>query len=178
MILTGPEIQKRVEQGSIEISPYRPDQLNPASYDVRLGNEVWTWRENAGSPRPIDSREEQVGVVTTFESLVVHPGRVYLMHTEEVAGAHDLVTVVDGKSSIGRLGVLIHCTAGYGDPGFRGQYTLEVTALGRPVRLYAGMRIAQLRFHTLEGELVGYQGNYTGEAAMGPQPSRSYKQFA
>lgn len=91
--------------------------------------------------------------------------------------------VLDGKSSIGRLGVQVHVTAGYGDPGFDGQYTLEVTSV-YPVRVYPGMRFCQMRFHTrdlgdqtvLKGPLL-YAGSYEGETSRGPVPSMIWRQF-
>ncbi|HWA29161.1 MAG TPA: dCTP deaminase [Lacunisphaera sp.] len=191
MILTGRAIEARVRSGEIKIEPFRAEQLNPASYDLRLGLNVWVYdavvrvaRHNMPPkhlPRVLDAREENPGTTTTIGSrgVIVNPGYVYLMHTEEVVCSENLVSVVDGKSSIGRLGVTVHVTAGYIDPGFKGQITLEVATLGQPVRLYAGMLIAQLRFHELIGEVTSYQerGNYTGEASMGPVPSKSWRQF-
>jgi dCTP deaminase len=109
-------------------------------------------------------------------SIMLHPGVLYLMHTEEIVCAHDCVSVIDGKSSLGRLGISCHQTAGYGDPGFRGQYTLEVTVV-HPVVVYAGMRFCQIRFHEVVGEIQKYKGQYQGETAMGPVASRSWKQF-
>jgi dCTP deaminase len=186
VILTGKAIEDRVLSGEIKIDPYRPEQLNPASYDLRLGADVWVycsqWLDANGHPtRVLDSKQQNPGRVEKIgpNGLVVYPSELYLMHTEEVVCAQSLVGVVDGKSSIGRLGATVHVTAGYIDPGFHGQITLEVATLGQPVRLYAGMRIAQLRFHEVTGEVTSYQdrGNYTGEASMGPVPSRSWRQF-
>lgn len=177
MILTGPEIQRQVELGKIEISPFRSEQLNPASYDLRLGEDYleYAFRFKTGS---LDSKEENATTVgKVFEhGLVLTPGRLYLMHTVEVLGTKDFVTVIDGKSSIGRLGIIVHLTAGYGDPGFRGQYTLEVSVV-HPVRVYAGMCFCQARFHTLQGKLAQYDGNYVGETARGPVASKSWRQF-
>jgi len=89
------------------------------------------------------------------------------------------VPVIDGKSSIGRLFIAMHITAGYGDTGFNGQYTLEVTAV-HPVIVYPGMRFCQMRFHTTVGEVLDYancDSHYTGANAMGPVASQAYKQF-
>jgi dCTP deaminase len=106
----------------------------------------------------------------------LQPGILYLMHTEEVVWTSRYVPVLDGKSSIGRLGIFTHITAGFGDANYRGQYTLEVTVI-QPVRVYRGMRFCQMRFHTMEGEVMHYSGNYVGDTAMGAVPSRSWKQF-
>jgi dCTP deaminase len=107
---------------------------------------------------------------------VLLKGIGYLMHTAERVRTGHYVPVLDGKSSIGRLFIAVHVTAGYGDTGFDGQYTLEVTAQ-HPVVVYPGMRFCQIRFHTTVGDVQPYHGNYTGEASMGPVPSRAYNQF-
>jgi dCTP deaminase len=109
---------------------------------------------------------------------ILMPGVGYLMHTQERISTDKYVPVLDGKSSIGRLFCFVHVTAGYGDPGFDGQYTLEVAVL-QPLIVYPGMRFCQIRFHTLVGEVDSYKvkGNYKGELAEGPVPSRSWKMF-
>jgi dCTP deaminase len=93
------------------------------------------------------------------------------MHTLERVWTRRFVAVLDGKSSLGRLGVSIHQTAGYGDPGFDGHYTLEMTTI-YPVRLRVGMRVAQMRFHEPVGETLTYAGRYTGLNAVGPVAAR------
>lgn len=110
--------------------------------------------------------------------LLLLPGIAYLMHTEERVRTERFVPIIDGKSSIGRLFCFVHVTAGYGDPGFDGQYTLEVVVV-HPLIVYPGMRFCQMRFHTLVGEAEGYQsrGSYKGELAQGPIPSQSWKMF-
>lgn len=109
---------------------------------------------------------------------VLHPGILYLMHTEEHICTTKYVPVLDGKSSIGRLGIQIHITAGFGDPGFDGQYTLEVTTM-HPIRIYPGMRFCQMRFHELKGQFQDYQqsGHYVRGAAKGAVASAAYTQF-
>jgi dCTP deaminase len=175
MILTGPEIRRQVELGNIEIDPYVPEHVNPASVDLTLGDEVAAYETNSF----LDSRLEygvQRWKISDDGSITLMPGQLYLMHTVERVRATRFVPIIDGKSSLGRLGVSIHQTAGYGDPGFDGQYTLEVTCV-LPVRLYAGMRVAQIRFHAVQGEVQEYEGNYVGDAARGPVASRSWRQF-
>lgn len=107
---------------------------------------------------------------------LLKPGIGYLMHTAEHVGTDTFEPIIDGKSSIGRLFIKIHETAGFGDPGFNGQYTLEVTT-EHPVIVYPGMRFCQIRFHTMVGEVTPYKGNYTGDAACGPVPSRAFRMF-
>lgn len=195
MILSGPMIDNQVKAGIIHIEPYDPTNLNPASIDLTLGSEVavydkWVWpppmyekahKVTGRHDKVLDSREEPK--VTKFQipedGLVLQPNLLYLMHTCERVYTEQFVPVLDGKSSLGRLGILIHFTAGYGDPGFDGQYTLEVTSVHR-VKIYTGMRFCQMRFHALvdgDNPHISYQGNYRGAAATGPVPSKAYKQF-
>lgn len=109
---------------------------------------------------------------------IIQPGVGYLMHTAERVHTEEFVPVLDGKSSIGRLFIKVHETAGFGDPGFNGQYTLEVTSLF-PVRVYPGMRFCQMRFHKFEGRITSYQelGRYRGEEAQGAVGSRISETF-
>jgi dCTP deaminase len=175
-ILSGRAIDRAVKRGVIRIDPYDPKNLNPASYDVTLGNEVMCYKKGEVlDPKKLNPTE---GVARIPEDgLVLQPGVGYLMHTREFIETKEFVPVLDGKSSLGRLFLMAHCTAGYIDPGFEGQYTLEVTALVHPVILYPGMRIGQVRFHTIFGEVDLYQGNYRELASVGPVASRSHKQF-
>lgn len=206
MILAGTEIQAEVKAGNIEIDPFDEKNVNPASVDLTLGDEVaiyegtahftgadpkrWPSSKNLdGSafmpmgptcPHVIDVRKrpEVRRFKISENGWVLQPGIGYLMHTNERVATNKYIPVLDGKSSIGRLFVWIHVTAGYGDLGFNGQYTLEVASLF-PVRLYAGMRICQMRFHTVTGEPVNYQqvGHYTKDLARGAVPSQAWMQF-
>lgn len=183
-ILSGRKILAEVEAGRIEIDPFVREHVNPASIDLTLGDQVATVEPNAD-----EMSRHMVGYLDVKEQVsarhfeipsggvVLYPGHLYLMHTAESIHTKCFVPVLDGKSSLARVGVMVHLTAGYGDCGYRGQYTLEVTTM-YPVRLYAGMRICQMRFHELSGEADDYQakGHYTGDQ-RGPQPSRVHEQF-
>ena len=179
MILSGSAIETSIKLGTIEIDPYDPAQLNPASYDLTLGDRVLTYEDEAVGPYSVrDEPKVREHKVDPEFGFWLRRGVGYLMHTRERVHTDCYVPVIDGKSSIGRLFVQVHMTAGYGDPGFDGQYTLEVVSVCRDVRLYAGMRIAQMRFHVMTGgERRLYAGNYTGEAARGPVASRAWKSF-
>ncbi len=128
----------------------------------------------------LDSAKENEVARYTMEKtgFVLMPGIGYLMHTAERISTDKYVPILDGKSSIGRLFCFVHVTAGYGDPGFDGQYTLEVAVL-QPLIVYPGMKFCQIRFHTIIGEVNSYKekGNYNGVLAEGPVPSRSWKMF-
>lgn len=196
MILTGPEIQKQLEAGRISIDPFNPKCLNPGSYDLTLGNEVVVYEgvvfcygeagteEDGGYflPNPgavLDTKQELPARKFTINPEVgwlLKPGIGYLMATAEKVHTDYYVPVIDGKSSLGRLFVQVHITAGYGDIGYSGHYTLEVVVT-HPVRVYPGMRFCQMRFHQPQGDLMNYasKGHYTGEAATGPVPSKARK---
>lgn len=176
MILTGPEILKRVERGEIEIDPFDPKRINQASYDICLGPQLLFYRG-----KRLDARKQNEAAAVNIgpEGKVINPGRLYLGHTVERIHTRTLVPGLVGKSSIGRLGVVVHVTAGHIEPGFNGQITLEIAALGPPVRLYAGMRIGQITFQEVVGEVEDYtaRGHYVGEHARGAVASMSWKQF-
>jgi dCTP deaminase len=178
MILSGNGIRSAIECGTIRITPFDKAQLNPVSYDLTLGDDVVKYCASGPAGVFLDAQVSSPFERYTMmpEGFILTPGEGYLMHTRERIWSDRFVPVIDGKSSIGRLFVQVHQTAGFGDPGFDGQYTLEVTVKYR-TRLYPGMRIAQVRFHTIVGSMEQYAGNYTGEAALGPVASKSYKQF-
>lgn len=202
-ILTGPEILNQVEAGRIVVDPFNPKRVNVTSLDLTLGSQVAVYEEftlcdaadhQVAQGKPYDGSNmlpfnasriydtKKPSNLRRFEinprfGWVVQPGIGYLMHTVERICTNFYNPVLDGKSSIGRLFVKVHETAGYGDPGFNGQYTLEVTASMFPVRLYPGMRICQIRFHTLEGTLKSYEetGHYKGDAAQGAVGSKIHE---
>jgi dCTP deaminase len=131
------------------------------------------------SPRPLDTKQKprvRKWAMDPEVGWIVAPGVGYLMHTRERVTTSHYNPVIDGKSSIGRLFLQVHVTAGYGEPGFDGQWTLEVTSQF-PVRIYPGMRICQMRFHTIEGLIEPYaeRGHYQGENAEGAVASRIWE---
>ena len=195
MILTGHAILEAISAGHIIIDPFNRDQVNPASYDLTLGDTVRvykSWTHDCNEPgRPQDGmriyeRDITIDVHQPAETVtyqiskdtgwVIKPGIGYLMHTAERVYTDHYVPVIDGKSSMGRLFVQVHETAGYCDPGFDGQITLEVTAR-HPVRVYPGMRFCQIRFHVPKGKIMLYSGHYTGEKAFGPVGSEIHDLF-
>ncbi len=184
MILSDRDIRARLAQGDLVVGPLSDDalQIQPASVDLRLDREFLLYRASRVAcldprePSTIAAAMERV-VVSADEALVLHPGEFALGATEErVKMPSDLVGLVDGRSSVGRLAVVVHATAGFIDPGFEGQTTLELSNIGSiPVKLYPGMRIAQIVLHQLTspaespyGEARGSQYNHQ----TGPQPSR------
>lgn len=156
MILSDGSIRRRLEAGDLVIEPLDEQQIQPASVDVRLGNEFLIFDSHAQAViDPFDVPADLVRSVKPDEgtAFVLHPGEFMLGTTAEaIALPNDLVARVEGKSSLGRLGLLIHATAGFVDPGWPlGEITLELSNVARlPIRLWPGMKIGQLSFHTLD----------------------------
>ena len=171
MILTGPEIKKRLNQ-DIVIEPFNPKQLNPNSYNLRLHEELLTYENRLlDMSRPNPTRS----LVIPEQGLELEPQRLYLGRTVERTETYNLVPMLEGRSSVGRLGMFVHVTAGFGDVGFRGFWTLEIFAV-QPIRIFPNVEICQIFYHTLEGEAVAYSsGKYQNN--KGIQPSMLYKDF-
>lgn len=166
MILTGPEITASVRDGRLRVTPFEPAQVNPNSYNVRLGPTLMTYVEpviDAHRPNPTSTIE--IGP----KGHVLQPNELYLGHTLEEVGSDVFVPLLFGRSSVGRLGLFVEITAPIGDIGFHGQWTLML-APTRPLRVYSGMKIGQIMFFVAAGPLELYAGKY--QAAQGPQASR------
>lgn len=171
MILSGLEIKKRLGN-DIVIEPYHEKNLNPNSYNLTLHNELLLYRENE-----LDMGKENLVERVTIpeEGYVLRPGRIYLGQTREYTETRNLVPMLEGRSSVGRLGLFVHVTAGFGDIGFKGYWTLEIFPV-QPIRIYSGVGIAQIFYHTIIGEYQEYQsGKYQNNRGM--QPSLLFKEF-
>jgi dCTP deaminase len=163
-VLSDGTIARLVSEGRIRIEPWEPGLLQPASVDVRLGNSFRVFHNHRASV--IDLREppgnltEQV-TVGENEPFVIHPGEFCLGRTlERLELPDDVVARLEGKSSLGRLGLIVHATAGFCDPGWRGTLTLELNNLTRvPIRLYPGLPIAQLSFMMLDAPALRPYGH-------------------
>jgi len=175
MILTGEYIKESVERKDIIIDPFDSKQLNPTSYDLRLGDQVVRYDYDYC----LDVRKENETIDVKWDTdntMLLLPGFGYLMHTMERFGSEKFVPVLDGKSSLGRLFIWIHVTAGFFDPGFIGHGTLEVVVL-HPVRILKGMRFCQVRFHEMIGKVKLYNGHYKDKTSKGAVVSQSFKQI-
>ncbi|EKR35984.1 dCTP deaminase [Leptospira interrogans] len=171
MILTGKEIQKRIGN-DIVITPYSEKQLNPNSYNLRLHEELLVYTE-----LPLDMKKPNPAekLLIPESGLLLKPGILYLGRTLESTETHNLVPMLEGRSSIGRLGMLVHVTAGFGDVGFKGFWTLEISVI-QPLIVYPGVEVCQIFYHTLEGQITEYtSGKY--QANRGIQTSMLYKDF-
>jgi dCTP deaminase len=154
-VLSDGTIRRLVEQGTIKIEPWDPSLVQPASVDLRLGNTFRVFHNHRASA--IDLREPpknltEPHVIADDEPFVIHPGEFCLGATlENVTLPDNIVARIEGKSSLGRLGLIVHATAGFCDPGWHGTLTLELNNLTRvPIKLWAGLPIAQLSFMTLD----------------------------
>jgi len=149
MILSDKAIEESLKNGEIVIEPYRRENLGTNSYDVHLGKFLATYTD-----RILDARRHNKVDVFEIppEGVVLQPGTLYLGVTEEYTETHNAVPFLEGKSSVGRLGIDIHATAGKGDVGFCNTWTLEISCV-QPVRVYAGMPIGQLIYFRVDGEI-------------------------
>ncbi|WP_235299078.1 dCTP deaminase [Portibacter marinus] len=152
MILTDVSIKQAIENGEIIIDPYRPDCLGTNSYDVHLGKYLAIYKDEILDAKKHNEIEE---IIIPEEGYVLKPGELYLGVTEEYTETHNSVPFLEGKSSVGRLGIDIHATAGKGDVGFCNTWTLEISCT-KPVRVYAGMPIGQLIYFMVDGEIHNY----------------------
>ncbi|MHC4339724.1 MAG: dCTP deaminase [Planctomycetota bacterium] len=184
MILSDRDLRERIERGDILIEPLDdPDlQIQPASVDLRLDRTFVVYRLphvpciDPRDPRTVGGYTETLEI-GDGEAFVLQPGEFALASTlERVTVPTDLVARLEGRSSIGRLAVVVHATAGFVDPGFRGKITLELSNLGRcAVKLYPGMRISQVVFHQLLSPAERPYGPARGSKYQdqeGPVPSR------
>tara|TARA_B000000475_G_scaffold269102_1_gene262581 strand:- start:493 stop:1023 length:531 start_codon:yes stop_codon:yes gene_type:complete len=172
MILSGKEIEKQVKNGNISIDPFTNEQINPNSYNLRLhpdllvyDNDVLDMREkNSVSPLAIPE-----------DGLLLESHKLYLGRTVERTSTDKYVPMLEGRSSVGRLGLFIHITAGFGDIGFDGFWTLEIFCV-QPIRIYSGLEICQIFYHTIDGDFDLYRSKKY-QSNKGVQPSMLYKDF-
>ncbi len=186
VVLSDRTIRAEIEAGRIEIDPFDPDLVQPSSIDVRVDRRFRVFH-NARYPyidvrQPMEDLTELVEVAED-EPFILHPGEFVLGQTlEQVTLPNDLVARLEGKSSLGRLGLLIHSTAGFVDSGFSGNLTLELSNVANlPITIYHAMPIGQISFMRMDGPVDRPYGSretrskYQGQAE--PTPSRFYLNF-
>ena len=186
MVLSDRTIRSEIEAGRIVFDPYDASMVQPSSVDVRVDRRFRVFH-NARYPfidvrQPMDGLTELVEVAED-EPFILHPGEFVLGQTlERVRLPSDLVARLEGKSSLGRLGLLIHSTAGFVDAGFEGNLTLELSNVANlPITIYHGMPIGQISFMRMDGPVeTPYGSERTGSKYQGqaePTPSRFYLNF-
>ncbi len=172
MILTGQEIKRHLGD-SIIIDPFDESQVNPNSVNLRLHDELLVYEELVLDMKK-PSRVRRISIPP--EGLVLAPHQLYLGRTVERTETHNFVPMIEGRSSIGRLGLFVHVTAGFGDVGFVGYWTLEMFAV-QPMRIYAGVPICQIYYHAVVGKITEYQSEkYQNNRDI--QPSLLFKELA
>jgi dCTP deaminase len=187
MVLTKQAIRKAVEQGEIVIDPFNPNHLSPNSYDVTLSPVLLVY--DLTEQKVLDVKRENPTLEFSIppEGFVLQPGMLYIGATNESAVSTHYIPMFEGRSSMGRLGINTHITAGFGDIGWgyeknpdgtvlchRPTWTLEITVI-HPVRIYADIRIGQVFFVEPKGEIEWYKGKYSTQRK--PQSSRAFQDF-
>jgi len=171
MILSGKEIESRIND-EIIIDPFDKNRINPNSYNLSLHNELIMYKNSLLDMKK-DNEVEKLKIPSN--GLVLEANRLYLGRTVEYTETKNLVPMLEGRSSIGRLGLFVHVTAGFGDVGFKGFWTLEIFCI-QPIKIYPNVEICQVYYHTLEGSHENYNsGKYQDN--QGIQPSLLYKDF-
>ena len=171
MILSGKEIESRIDNDII-IEPFDKKRINPNSYNLSLHNELLIYKDST-----LDMKKDNEVKKLTIPSngLVLETNRLYLGRTVEYTETKNLVPMLEGRSSIGRLGLFVHVTAGFGDVGFKGFWTLEIFCI-QPVKIYPSVEICQVYYHTIEGEIKNYSSQKY-QNNRGIQSSLLFKDF-
>lgn len=183
MILSDATIRKEIENKNLIIDPFDEEFLQPSSYDVCLASQIRIFQNHKVSFIDVHKKQkitELVDIVQDGE-LMIHPRQFVLGNTlEHFSLPKFLAAKLEGRSSLGRLGLIIHATAGYVDPGFSGQLTFEISNISNlPIKLYAGMRIAQICFFRMTSDVLRPYGkaNNKYQGQMGPTASRIWEEF-
>ena len=171
MILSGKAILEKLGK-EIIIEPFNEKAVNPNSYNLTLHNELMVYENEV-----LDMRVENKArtILIPKDGLLLQPGKLYLGRTAEYTETDKYVPMLEGRSSVGRLGLSVHVCAGFGDVGFKGYWTLEINCV-QPVRIYAGVGICQIYYHAIEGDYAPYvSGKYQNNS--GTQASKMYLDF-
>ncbi len=171
MILSGKEIEKNIGKDII-IEPFDKNKLNPNSYNLSLSNELLVYDNYV-----LDMKKENKAhkIIIPEDGLILEPNKLYLGRTNEFTKTDRFVPMLEGRSSTGRLGLFIHVTAGFGDVGFSGYWTLEIFCI-QPIKIYPNVEICQIYYHDIKGEYELYKsGKYQNNTGI--QPSLMFKDF-
>jgi len=169
MILSGNAIKERLKK-EIIIEPFNDKQLNPNSYNLCLYNELLIYDEKILDMKK-ENRTKRISI--PLDGLILEPGKLYLARTVEYIKTDYYIPILEGRSSIGRLGIFVHISSGLGNIGSSGYWTLELACI-QPVHIYAHIEIWQIFFQTIEGKPYPYKTKYKGHDI---QPSMIYKEF-
>lgn len=171
MILSGREIKRHIGK-EIVIEPFDEKRINPNSYNLSLANELLVYKNDVLDMKTPNETEH---LIIPEEGLVLQPRRLYLGRTNEYTKTDRFVPMLEGRSSTGRLGLFIHVTAGFGDVGFEGYWTLEIFCV-QPIRIYPNAEVCQIYYHDILGDYDRYSsGKYQNNEGI--QPSLMYRDF-
>jgi len=176
MLLSGNRIIREHELGGLRIVPFNLNQVNPNSYNVRLHNKLVVYRPEAGEVLDMAKECDTEVIHIPASGLVLQPGKLYLGRTVEFTECPCFAPKLDGRSSIGRLGLMVHITAAWGDVNFKGHWTFELAVI-EPLRIYAGVCIGQISFSEVDQEGPLYAGKYGNEKDSLPKPSGLWREF-
>ncbi len=171
MILSGLKIKEELNK-NIFIEPFDENKLNPNSYNLSLYDELIVYEEDE---LDIKKEHKTKTIKIPKEGLLLEPNKLYLGRTNEFTRTENYVPMLEGRSSIGRLGLYIHVTAGFGDVGFKGFWTLEIHCV-EPIRIYPNVEICQIYYHKIDGDYIPYIGSYQENAGI--QQSMLFKGFS
>lgn len=185
MILSDRDILRRIKKGDLKIKPFDKKALQPSTIDFQLDSKICVFDNWQTAFIDLAKKQDVSRVIDIGKkgSFIIHPGEFILGSTvEKVTLPTDLAAKVEGRSSLGRVGLVIHATAGYVDPGFSGHLTLEISNISRlPIKLYAGMRIGQMSFIMMSSPVLKPYGSpslgskYQGQEY--PTATRIWKEF-
>ena len=171
MILTGQEIEKQVKNKRITLSPFNPENINPNSYNVELGDYLKVYEDSIlDSHKPLKTRV----IPIPDYGLVLEPNKIYLGFTKEIIGSDYFVPTITGRSSTGRLGLFVQITADLVDIGFVGNLTFQLHAV-QPLKIYKVMKLGQIMFWKPKVKIRLYHGKY--QNSQGPQEIKVYIDF-
>lgn len=172
MILTGNEIKRNVDQAKIDIRPFCINNLTTNSFDITLGDSLIYYNEDILDPKKENKYTE---IIIPDEGVVLQKNNFYLGHSAEIIGSDHFVPIIHAKSGIARLGLFVHVTADLIDIGYHGNITFQLYPT-IPIKLYKGMRLAQVSFWVPKGDITLYEGKY--QNGKGAQTSKTFKDFA
>jgi dCTP deaminase len=172
MILTADKLKQEIASGKILVSPFNEAQIGPNSYDVTISNVLKTY---AMTPLDMRSKNETREIIIPEEGFVLQPNTLYLASTNEKIGSDFYLPILVGRSSLARLGITAEISAGFGDLGFKTNWTLELSCI-HPVRIYPNIKVAQIYFNEVSGDITKhYTGKYVDQTS--PTESQLYKDF-
>ena len=172
-MLSGKKISEKIKSGVIKITPFIEENLNPNSYDLTLDKTLFYYTDDVLDVKKVNAVNKIE--LDRDKGYMLTPGRIYIANTVEYTESAYYIPMIEGKSSLARLGLSIHATAGFGDIGYKGVWTLELSCI-QPVVIYPYMKIAQLYYNHIDGDYEEYKGKYQDSKTA--VPSQSYREFS